>query len=83
MTHIILHIILLYVHSNISTIHLVVITQVILHSFAGHQGLPISPYAKLTSTISDTCTQRPECSVSLVATSKNVNFFPVTMASPV
>ena len=38
------------VHSDLSVIRLVVITEVISHSFAGHQGLP-SVHAKLTNTI--------------------------------
>ena len=49
MAHCIIH---LYVHFNISVIRLVVITQVLLHSAAGHQGLP-SVLAKLTNTILD------------------------------
>ena len=51
MTHIILHI-LLYVHSNISVMCVVVITQVILHSVGGHQGLP-SVHAKVINTFLD------------------------------
>ena len=42
----------MYVHSNISAIHAVVITQVILHSIAGHQVMPIV-YIKLGNTNSD------------------------------
>ena len=42
----------LYVHFNMSVIRLVVITQVILHPNACHQGLP-SVRAKLTNTIWD------------------------------
>ena len=49
------HIILLYAYSNISVIHLVVITQVISHSVAGHQGLP-SVHAKLTNRVLDAYT---------------------------
>ena len=49
MANIILHI-FLYVHSNMSVIHLVMITQVSSHSIAGHQGLP-SVHAKHTNTI--------------------------------
>ena len=45
----------LYVHSNIHVIHLMVITQVISHSVAGHQSLP-SVHDKLTSTVSDAYT---------------------------
>ena len=49
MAHSIIH---LYVHFNISVIRLVVITQMISHHVAGHQGLP-SVCDKLTNTISD------------------------------
>ena len=54
MVHIILHI-LLYVHSNISVICLVVIAQVMSHFVAGHPGLP-SVRTKLINTISDAYT---------------------------
>ena len=46
------NIVQIYVHFNISVIRLVVITQVISHSAAGHQELP-SVCAKLANTISD------------------------------
>ena len=49
MVHGIIH---LYVHFNISVIRLVVFTQVISHSTAGHHGLP-SVHAKLTNIITD------------------------------
>ena len=52
--YVILHI-LLYLHSNISLIHLVVITQVILLSITCHQGLP-SVHFKFTNTIWDAYT---------------------------
>ena len=49
MAHSVIH---LYVHFNRIVIFLVVITQVILHHLAGHQGL-FSVRDKLTNTFSD------------------------------
>ena len=49
MAHSIIH---LYVHFNIRVIRLVVITQVIGHHIAGHQGLP-SARTKLNNAILD------------------------------
>ena len=75
-------IIRLYVHFNVSVICLVVITQVILHHVAGHQGLP-SDRAKLTNTIWEA--YKPSCMCYRHHGDKpeNVNFMFVTTASPV
>ena len=73
----------LYVHSNImSVIRLVVITQVISHSVAGHQGLP-SVHAKLTNTIMDAYTPSCVCYRPHGDKQNNVNFLVVTTASSV
>ena len=79
-THIILHI-LLYIHSNVSVICILVITHVISHSVGDHQGLP-SVHAKLTNTISD-ASHHLECAIGLMVTSIKMSiFFLVTTASP-
>ena len=64
MPHIILHI-LLYVHSNISVICLVVITQVISHSFAGPgRGYPL--FMPNSPTQFRMYTVRVECAIGLL-----------------
>ena len=70
-----LHLSLLYVHSNISVIRLVVISQVNSHSITGHQGLP-SVHAKLTNTILDAYTPSCVCYRPCGDKQKNVKFLP-------
>ena len=71
MAHSIIH---LYVHFNISVIRLVVITQVISHTIAGHQGLP-SVRAKLTNTFLDAYEQTRVCYRPHSGKQKNDNFY--------